>query len=320
MSRYARQMAVDGVGTAGQDRLARAHLLIVGAGGLAATALPYLVGAGIGAIRLVDPDVIETSNLHRQTLFDEADLGRPKAEMAARRMAALNGDCRIAPIIDRLDPANVDALCQGIDLVLDCADSFAASYILSDHCRDHGLPLISASALGRQGYAGGFCGGAPSLRAVFPDLPRRAATCASAGVLGPVVGLIGSLQAEMAIAHLTGLSPSPLGRIVSFDAASYRFGGFSFGAAPEPEARTSFIGGSDLRPEDLLIDLRAPEEGPPLRDRMLRLSVDQIDASLPRPEQGGRVVFACRSGLRAWAAAEALTALRDDPVVLLATG
>ncbi|MBU3028931.1 HesA/MoeB/ThiF family protein [Paracoccus marinaquae] len=320
MSRYARQIAVQGMGAAGQARLAGAHLLVVGAGGLAAPALQYLAGAGIGRIRLVDPDCVEDSNLHRQTLFRLSDRGRPKAVAAAETLTALNPDCRIEPLRQRLDPGNVASLSAGVDLILDCADSFAASYVLSDHAQDHGLPLISASALGLQGYAGGFCGGAPSLRAVFPALPRAAGSCASEGVLGPVVGTLGCLQAQMALAHLAGLDPSPLGRIVSFDAARFRFGGFDFGGAPEPARRIPFIAAEALRPADLLIDLRAPEEGPPLRAEMLRLSVDEIGPDTPRPAPGGRAVMCCRSGLRAWAATERLAASWDGEMAMLAVG
>lgn len=318
MSRYDRQLPI--IGPDGQARLARSHLLIVGAGGLAAPVLPYLAGAGIGRIRLVDPDRVEISNLHRQTLFRDGDRGQPKAVAAARALSGLNPDCRIQPVSDRLGPENVEALSEGCDLILDCADSFAASYVLSDHAQQAGLPLISASVTGQQGYAGGFCGGAPSLRAVFPSLPRRAGSCATEGVLGPVVGIIGSLQAGMALAVLAGLAPSPLGRIVSVDTGTGRFGGFGFAGAPEPAGGPRFVAQASLTPADLLIDLRGPEEGPPLRRDALRLTVDRIGHDTPHPQPGGRTVFCCRSGLRAWAAAERLAALRDGPIALIALG
>lgn len=318
MTRYARQLTV--IGAEGQDRLSRARVLVIGAGGLAAPLLPYLAGAGVGNIRLVDPDAVETSNLHRQTLFRMSDLGRPKASAAAEALAGLNPNCRIEPMVARLDPANVADLAAGCDLVIDCADSFAASYTLSDFAFDAGLPLISASVIGRQGYAGGFCDGAPSLRAVFPDLPGRAGSCATEGVLGPVVGIVGALQAEMALACLAGLRPSPLGRIVSFDAACHRFGGFGFAGAAEPACRVPFVAASDLRDADLLVDLRTPDEGPPVRAEMLRCPPDRIGPDLPQPGPEGRTVLCCRSGLRGWAAAERLTTMREGKLALLATG
>lgn len=317
MTRYARQMQV--IGADGQDRLTRAHVLIVGAGGLAAPLLPQLVGAGVGRITLVDPDVVEDSNLHRQTLFRHKDLGQPKARAAATALAGLNPDCRIKPVIARLDPGNIAALADDCDMILDCADSFAASYTLSDHAFAAGLPLIAASVLGRAGYAGGFCGGAPSLRAVFPDLPSRAGSCASDGVLGTAVGVIGSLQADMALSLLAGLAPSPLGRIVSYDAARHRFGGFGFIGAPEPVGQLPFIAATDLHPDDLLIDLRNPDEGPAVRADMLRIAPSEVNEALPHPQGAGRTVLCCRSGLRAWTAATRLAETRDK-LALLAVG
>ena len=317
MNRYARQLAVDGMSTAAQACLRKSRVLVVGAGGLSAPLLPYLAGAGIGLIRLIDPDIVEESNLHRQTLFRMCDLGMPKALAAANALQGLNPDCRIEPITARLDPSNVAYFSDGCDVILDCADSFAASYILSDHAWQAGLALISASALGRSGYAGAFCGGAPSLRAIFPDLPQRAGSCAQNGVIGPVVGMIGCIQAQMTLALLAGMSPSPLGRIVSYDAASHRFGGFGFLKASEPDRQHGFISQQALRLSDLLIDLRAPEEGPPLRDDFLRLTVDQIG---PELQPGSRTVMCCRSGLRAWNAAERLAQHWNGPIALIATG
>jgi len=316
MSRYARQVPV--IGAEAQARLAAARVLVVGSGGLAAPVLQYLVGAGVGRIRLVDPDRAELSNLHRQTLFRMADLGQPKAAAAAAQLAGLNPDCAVEAIVHALDPANVAALCDGITLVLDCADSFAASYTLSDHCAALGLPLISASVTGTTGYVGGFCGGAPSLRAVFPDLPARAGSCAEVGVLGPMVGLLGSLQAQMALAVLVGIQPSPLGQLITAD--GLRLGGFRFDAAPEPEWRPRFIAASDITPQDFTVDLRAADEAPLIRPDAQRLSAMAFGPGGPIPLHGQRAVLCCRSGMRAFAAAERLHAVWDGTITLVAVG
>ncbi|MBB95012.1 MAG: thiamine biosynthesis protein ThiF [Rhodobacteraceae bacterium] len=317
MTRYARQRAVPGMKTA-QPRLSEAHVLVVGAGGLASPVLQYLAGAGVGRIRLVDPDRVEVSNLHRQTLFAMSDIGQPKVQAAARAVHALNHECTVDPVMAALDPSNAYDLAKDVGLVLDCADSFAVSYILSDLCQARGLPLVSASVTGTDGYAGAFCAGAPSLRAVFPDLPDRLGSCAEDGVLGPVVGVIGSLQAQMALAILAGLH-SPLGRIASYDGLTQRFGGFDFTGAPEPDRRPAFIAPSQIAPGDFLVDLRAASEGPPVPGAR-RLSCDRFGPHGPRPASGQRAVFCCRSGQRAWRAAEGLAAVWDGDIALVALG
>ena len=306
MTRYVRQQILPEIGAAGQARIAAAHVLVVGAGGLGVPAIQYLAGAGIGRITLVDPDRVEETNLHRQPIYGAA-LGQPKAQAAAAFLRALNPGVQVAPHVAWATPANAPALVAGADLVLDCADSFAASYMLSDLCLAAGKPLISGSALGFSGYVGGFCGGAPSLRAVFPDLPDSLATCAGAGVLGPVVGMLGAMQAQMALAVLLGLAPSPLGQLVTLG-PGLRWGGFRFDTSPEPAIRQRFIAREHITTDDLVVDLR-DEAAQTVTPRALR--------TLPTQLPPGRLVIACRSGLRAWRAAQTLS---HPDIVLLATG
>ncbi|QFT92356.1 Molybdopterin-synthase adenylyltransferase [Roseovarius sp. THAF9] len=322
MNRYTRQICLPGMGEAGQAALDAAHVLVVGAGGLGAPVLQYLAGAGVGHLTLVDGDTVSLTNLHRQTLFREADIDRPKVEAAADTLRRLNTNCTIDTVLAPLDPVNVSDLVAQATLVLDCADSFAVSYILSDTCRAAGVPLISASVLGVSGYAGGFCGTAPSLRAVFPDLPDRAATCATAGVMGPVVGMIGAAQAQMALACLTGQTPSPLGQVLTFDMQGYRSCGFRFDAAPEPAADLRFIAASQITARDFVVELRPPEEAPnPVSPHAQRIPLDDFTSGAGLvPPDGGRAVFACRSGLRAWQAATHLRQRWPGEIALVAAG
>ncbi|MCA0941676.1 HesA/MoeB/ThiF family protein [Salipiger pacificus] len=314
MNRYARQMILPEVGESGQRRLAEARVLVVGAGGLGAPVLPLLAGAGVGRISIVDGDVVSLSNLHRQTLFTEADCDRPKAQVAAERCRAINPGITVEAVPHRLTPANAPDMVADADLVLDCADSYAVSYMLSDLCLAERLPLISASALGLGGYVGGFCGGAPSLRALFPEAPDSGASCETAGVLGPVVGALGAMQAQMALNVLLGLSPSPLGLMVQYDGLCLRSSSFRFDGAPEPARGFRFVAASQLRAEDDIIDLRA--EGALLHPQAVRTGAADVASHPPAP--GTRLALCCATGLRAWRAAEQIAETWPGEIVLVA--
>lgn len=317
MSRYARQMILPEMGETGQAKLAAAKVLVVGAGGLAAPVLPLLAGAGIGKITIIDGDTVSLSNLHRQTLFAEADCGQPKAQIAAQRLTVLNSDITVRTITEPLTPANAPALVASANLILDCADSYAVSYLLSDLCLATHKPLISASVLGLGGYVGGFCGSAPSLRALFPDAPNSGASCATAGVLGPVVGMIGAMQAQMALNTLLDLTPSPLGHLFQLDAKTMRASSFRFDAAPEPTTAFPFVAASSLSETDTIVDLRDTAEAPtPAHPNAQRiLPANLAEQLIPNAT---RLALCCQTGLRAWRAAETIQPIWPGEIVLVA--
>jgi len=321
MNRYARQMVLPEIGTAGQALLANARIVVIGAGGLGCPVLSYLAGAGVGSIRIVDADVVEESNLHRQPLYAMADIGRAKAEAARRALTAYNPDIEILTEVHRLEPANTASLCKDADIIIDAADSFAVTYTLSDHCLASGQAFVSASVLGFTGYAGGFCGArAPSVRAVFPDLPRSAANCATAGVSGPAAGVLGSLQAQMALSCLLGLDPSPLGRMISLDLRQFTTSSFSFGNAPEPDDGFEFVSVANIDDSDLVIDLRNVEEAPAIITTSARRStVDEV-ATFAGEARNHRTILCCRSGLRAWNAGLRLRQAGCTDISLIALG
>jgi len=320
--RYARQMLLPQVGTQGQARLAQAHVLVVGAGGLGCAVLPYLAAAGVGRLSLVDPDRVDESNLHRQPLYRMNDLGALKVEAAAAALGALNPHVSVTGLAQRLTADNAPALVSQADIVLDAADSFAVTYVLSDTCQEAGKALVSASVLGLSGYVGAFCAGAPSYRAVFPELPRAAGSCAHSGVLGTAVGVMGTLQAHLTLALLLGLEPSPLGRLLSVDFNSLRVGGFSFSGATEPHgAPLRFIGPRQVAADDVVIDLRSVSEAAqPAFPGALRLELESLERAAPQVPAAARVVLCCRSGVRAWRAARALQKHGHANVALVALG
>ncbi|MEO7067645.1 MAG: HesA/MoeB/ThiF family protein [Rhodanobacter sp.] len=302
-SRYARQITVPEIGPEGQARLAAARVLVVGAGGLGCPVLQYLAAAGVGHLVLIDDDVVEESNLHRQPLYTMADIGSLKVAAARAALRRLNPTVTVEARGRRLTPANAIKLVQAADIVVDAADSLAVTYTLNDACLQQRTPFITASAVGLAGYVGAFCAGAPSYRAVFPDMPARAASCSSAGVLGSLVGTIGMLQAQFVLQLLLGITPSPLGRLLSFDASRLTFGGFSFHDASDPDGELlRFIDPADVMPHDVVVDLRSLDEAStsPFAEAM-RFTPDHIDAfAAAYPPADSRVVLCCHSGLRAW--------------------
>jgi sulfur-carrier protein adenylyltransferase/sulfurtransferase len=320
--RYSRQVVLPEVGEGGQARLAAASVTVVGAGGLGCAALSYLAAAGVGRLTIVDHDRVEESNLHRQPLYRMSDLGASKAEAARGALAALNPAVQVEALAARLTPANAAALVAGSDVTVDAADSFAVTYVLSDACQRAGRPLASASVLGLSGYVGVFCGGAPSYRAVFPELPRQAGSCAESGVLGTAVGVMGTLQAHLTLALLLDLQPPVLGRLISVDFRTLHFGGFSFANAPEAaEAALPFIAPGEVGAADLVIDLRGLNEAPlsPFPGA-LRIGVEELERGEHSLPSAPRVVLCCRTGVRAWRAARALQARGHRNVALVALG
>ena len=320
--RYARQEILPEVGAEGQARLAAATVLVVGAGGLGCAVLPYLAAAGVGRLIILDHDRVEESNLHRQPLYRMSDIGELKTHAARAALRAMNPGTAIEAVGERLSSRNAARLVEACDVAVDAADSFAATYLLSDTCQRALKPLVSASVLGLRGYVGAFCGGAPSYRAVFPELPRQAGSCAESGVLGTAVAVMGTLQAHLALALLLKWQPPVAGRLLSVDFRTLHVGGFSFAAAREPaEQPIPFIAPAEVGEADIVIDLRSVSETPvsPF-PAALRVEVEALEqAQLQFPSEP-RIVLCCRSGARAWRAARALQSQGHLKLALIAMG
>ncbi len=204
---YSRQMALKEVGGAGQAKLRASRVLIIGCGGLGVPVISYLAGAGIGRLGLVDGDRLEPSNLHRQTLYALADVGQRKADLAAARVRALNPDVEVRAYPLRLDALNASDLIGQHDLVIDCTDNFSTQFLLNDFCVRLGKPVIFASVYQYEGQMQIVRPGSACLRCVWPEATRDGivGNCSEAGVLGPVPGIFGGLQAFEAMKLLLGL-------------------------------------------------------------------------------------------------------------------
>jgi len=219
--RYARHLILPEVGVAGQERLKRARVLLVGAGGLGSPAALYLAAAGVGTLGLVDFDVVDESNLQRQILYGQADVGRPKLEAAAERLADVNPHVEIVPHAARLDSGNALEILAGYDVVVDGSDNFPTRYLVNDACVLSGKPNVYGSIFRFEGQVAVFWGRrGPCYRCLFPEPPPPGLvpSCEEGGVLGVLPGIVGSLQANEALKLILGVGAPLIGRFLVFDA------------------------------------------------------------------------------------------------------
>ena len=219
IERYARHLVLAEIGGPGQQKLAAARVMIVGAGGVGGPAALYLAAAGVGAITLVDPDTVALSNLQRQILFTGADIGRPKVEAGAERLTALNSMVDIETRTEPLTTDNARALIAGHDVVLDGTDDFATRLAVNAACVAEAVPLVSG-ALGRWSGQVGVFAGKPCYRCLVPETPPDAETCARVGVVGALAGVIGAMAALETIKLITGAGEPLTGRLLLYEGLS----------------------------------------------------------------------------------------------------
>lgn len=217
--RYARQLMLGEIGEDGQRKLSEASVLIVGLGGLGAPAATYLVGAGVGRIGLCDPDVVNLSNLQRQVLYTEDEVGRPKTDCAECRLSAISGHTVFEVYPDGLTPGNAEGIVSRYDIVVDCCDNFRTRYLIDDTCAALGRPWIYGSIGAFHGQVA-LMNGRRGLRysALYPDraeLEDRPA--ASGGVLGVVPGVIGAIEAGEALKLIVGFGETLDGRLFTIN-------------------------------------------------------------------------------------------------------
>jgi molybdopterin/thiamine biosynthesis adenylyltransferase/molybdopterin synthase catalytic subunit/rhodanese-related sulfurtransferase len=329
---YSRQMVLKEVGLAGQRRLAGASVVVVGAGGLGCPVLSYLAGAGVGTLHVVDGDRVEASNLHRQPLFAMSDVGRPKAEVAAEKLAALNPSIRVQAHVTRFTSENAAGLVALGELVVDCSDNFATKFLVNDAAVLAGKPAVMASIYQYEGQlqvarpdAGGSC-----LRCLWPEATRdgMVGNCAEAGVLGPVPGLFGNLQAmevlkllldlpgqlrdEILLVDLLGLQQH---RLRAPRCAECGGGRCARVKGLQPARATQGLELS-LRLEEaaaagyLIVDLREPQEtarAPITTVERIEWPVGRLlDEAPGQLDPQARYLLVCSMGVRSRAAAQAL--------------
>jgi molybdopterin/thiamine biosynthesis adenylyltransferase/rhodanese-related sulfurtransferase len=332
--RYQRHLALAEIGTAGQEKLKAARVLVVGAGGLGSPAALYLAAAGCGTLGLLDGDRVELSNLQRQVLFDTDGIARAKAEAGQERLASLNPEVRIVAHALELKAANVRALFSEYDLVIDGTDRLATRYLVNDACVILRRPLVSAAIHRFEGQLMTYVPGAgPCYRCVFPQAADgMVANCAEAGVLGVLPGVLGTLQATEALKLITGVGEPLTGRLLTYDALEMRFNEFRVsrradcavcGDAPtitEPRdplparaaaapgvrhlsasALRELLGAAPSKP--VLVDVREVHEfGAGHLAGSINIPLSELPQRLAEIAPDSAPVFICRSGGRSLAA------------------
>jgi adenylyltransferase/sulfurtransferase len=241
LDRYSRHIIMDEVGPEGQAKLLDGRALVIGAGGLGSPVLQYLAAAGVGTLGIADDDVVERSNLQRQVVHRDADVGRPKAESAREFVESLNPDVDVETYETRVGPDDVEPLLEDYDVVADCSDNFATRYLVNDACTLAGVPFSHGAILRFEGQvttfeAGGTPPGSreggetadpegPCYRCLFPSAPEPGTVpdCATAGVLGVLPGVVGTIQATEVVKLLLGYGETLDGRFLLYDAADMTF-------------------------------------------------------------------------------------------------
>jgi len=341
LARYSRHLSLSEFGTAGQEKVKAAKVLVIGAGGLGSPALLYLAAAGVGTIGVVDFDKVDVSNLQRQVLFTADDVGQSKALIAAKRLNALNPLITIHAHDVELNASNVMNILSAYDIVIDGCDRFVTRYLVNDACVLLRKPLVSAAIHRFEGQAFTYVPDqAPCYRCLFPEQPSGdlIPNCATAGVLGVLPGVMGVIQATEAIKLITQIGAPLIGRLLTYDALDMRFAEFEFtrrrdcavcgdhpsittpneyveacASADEASITTTelhvlLIQGSSQDVQ--LIDVRDPHEyALGHLTQAINIPLSKLDTALNSLDRNKRMIFICRSGMRSRQARERATQL-----------
>jgi len=233
--RYSRQIMLQGLDIEGQERLLGATVLVVGLGGLGSPVAMYLAAAGVGRLILADFDEVDLTNLQRQIVHETASVGEPKVESAARRLRALNPEVAVEPFRGQLSADNLPELIRRADVIVEGSDNFTTRFAVNAACVAGGKPLVAGAAIRMEGQVAVFRPDQPDgacYRCVFPEAGETEERCADTGVLAPVPGIIGSMQATEAIKLLTGLGRPLKNRMLILDAAAMEWRGINLRKDP----------------------------------------------------------------------------------------
>lgn len=327
LARYNRQIILPELGITGQEKLKGAKVLMIGAGGLGCPALQYLVAAGVGFIGIVDDDVVELSNLHRQVLYGAADVGRLKSLVASEKLSLLNPLVQIISYQERLVPENAELLFSGYDLVLDGSDNFETRFLINDTCVLLNIPFVFGAVFKFDGQVSVFnYEGGPVYRDVFAEAPAtdQRPNCADSGVLGALPGVIGGYMAAEAIKVITGIGTPLSGRLLVIDLLDHSSQVFMIPKDPElrqlqkPDKIEEIERQQVLNMEEFerlqqqhgesifVIDVREPYEFEEMPSAGTNIPLYDLHSSVAMLPSEKLLVFICQSGLRSRIAVQVL--------------
>lgn len=343
LKRYDRQMILPELGLEGQLKLISSAVLVVGAGGLGCPILLYLAAAGIGRIGIVDHDLVDETNLHRQVLYNRHDLGKRKAVLAAEKLKALNPDVHLESYPVKLEATNASELISKYDLIIDGSDNFATRYLVNDTCVSLNKPLVFGSIFQFEGQVSVFnYHNGPDYRSLYPEAPapEDVQSCAEAGVIGTLPGTIGSIMANEAIKVLTGIGSVLSGELLIFNMLHNQIHLFPFGKAHQPKKtilaskehtakyKTNKTNASEINRIQLetwkndnipfqLIDIREGYEFEESNIGGINIPLYELHTALDKLLNQSKIVFCCSSGLRSRIAVNLLGARHDQEVFTL---
>jgi adenylyltransferase/sulfurtransferase len=314
-NRYRRQTRLDLIGEKGQNMLADAKVLIVGIGGLGCPAAQYLTAAGVGSIGLMDHDIVQPSNLHRQCLYRESDVGKPKAECAKHALEALNSDIQLTAISEQLSTDNAIDLFEHYDLVIDGSDNFQTKYLINDASVLTDTPWIYASIYKFQGQMSVFnYQNGPTYRCLFPTTTSRNVSCEEVGVIGPLPGVLGTMQAAEAIKIIVGVKNVLSDKLKVIDLISHQD---QLITVERDSDQIDHVRERGLKPEKITcqldddehfyLDVRDPNETPDLQtDHIINIPMSQLEEQHAKIPSDRPVYVVCQTGKRSAKAVEVL--------------
>jgi adenylyltransferase/sulfurtransferase len=234
LDRYARQIRLPQIGEQGQQKILDSSALIVGMGGLGSPAALYLAAAGIGKLVINDFDIVEASNLQRQIIHTDRSIGENKVDSAKQGIEAINPECEVETIYYQIDGDELKSTIDGVDIVLDCTDNFPTRFEVNLYCVETATPLVSGAAIRLEGQIMNYQPGvkSPCYQCLYTKVYENAETCEMEGVLGPVVGVIGTMQALQTLLILTGQGEPLIGKLLLLDAASMEWQGVTLPRNP----------------------------------------------------------------------------------------